>query len=172
VSAAPAAALIRTVTEADVPALQRYATALFAERLPGMFRRDAPTRDEELEFLHSRIDPVNSTLIMADQDGEIVGLLDFAGGVTAEQAHSGVFGISVAAGVRGYGVGTRLVETLLEWAPTVGVRRVEVRAFANNPRAIALYRRLGFAEEGRLHEAVIVDGEPVDVIVLARVEAR
>ncbi len=38
----------------------------------------------------------------------------------------------------------------------------------NNPKAIALYERLGFVREGLCRHAVVVDGEPIDVVLLAR----
>ena len=160
--------MIRTATDADVVALQSFATALLAEQLPGIFRREPPTLADEVEFVRSRTEPANSTLLLAEMAGEIVGVLDFVGGTLAEEAHAGLVGVSVVAGARGHGIGTRLIAALLAWAPTAGIRRVELRAFSSNARAIALYKRLGFEIEGRLREALLVDGEPVDMIVLAQ----
>jgi RimJ/RimL family protein N-acetyltransferase len=168
VSALPGDLVIRHATIADVEPLRSYTHALFAERLPGIYRRTPPTIEDEVEFVRSHTEPANSALFVATSGDEVVGLLDFVGGSLSENAHAGVFGISVASGMRGCGLGTRLVAELLDWAPTVGIRRVEVRCFSTNPRALALYRRLGFTDEGCLREAVSVDGESVDVFVLAR----
>ncbi|MCX8007997.1 MAG: GNAT family N-acetyltransferase [Coriobacteriia bacterium] len=44
----------------------------------------------------------------------------------------------------------------------------EVRAWETNPRAIALCEGLGFKREGACRRAVIRDGRPVDVVILAR----
>ncbi|WP_119072293.1 GNAT family N-acetyltransferase [Aggregatilinea lenta] len=52
----------------------------------------------------------------------------------------------VAAGLRGRGIGTRLVETLSDAATGLGVRTLEIGAALSNPRALALYRRLGFVD--------------------------
>ncbi len=46
--------------------------------------------------------------------------------------------------------------------------RLEIEAFATNPRAIALYERLGFEREGVRREAALVDGRYVDIVCLAR----
>ena len=155
-------------TDGDAEELRQYAEALFSEKLPGVFRRAAPTLEQELEFIRSRTEPANSTLLVARQDGAIVGLLDFAGGTLAEEAHAGTFGLSVKRGHRGKGVGTRLVEALLAWAPAHGVWRIQAWAWVNNPQAVALYERLGFLREGLCQGAVVLDGGPIDVVLLAR----
>ena len=159
---------IRTATEADAPALRRYAERLFGERPPGIYRRDTPSVAEEVDFIRSRLTPANSTTLVAEDGTAIIGLLDFAGGSLEEERHTGSFGISVDRDYRAAGIGSALIERLLAWAPTAGITRVEVRAWSNNPRALALYRRLGFREEGCLKAAITSDGQPVDVIVLAR----
>jgi GNAT superfamily N-acetyltransferase len=46
---------------------------------------------------------------------------------------------------RGRGVGARLVAVFTEWAAGHGARRMTVTAYAANERAIAFYRRHGFA---------------------------
>jgi len=61
-----------------------------------------------------------------------------------------------------------LLEVLFAWVAERGIRRIEGGAFATNPRALELYRRLGFVEEGRLTGAVIRDGVPIDLIAIAK----
>ncbi|MDI6843144.1 MAG: GNAT family protein [Anaerosomatales bacterium] len=160
--------IIREATVEDAAALAEYAAELFAEGLPGIFSRSAPSLEEEIAFISSRIEPENSTLLVAEESGVAVGLLDFVGGTLVEDRHAGVFGVSVRRGWRGRGIGTALIEALLAWAPAHGIERVEARAWASNPRAIALYERLGFEREGVLRSAIKRDGAPIDVMVLAR----
>ena len=160
---------IREAMMDDAEQLQRYAAKLFAERLLGLFERPAPSLDEEREFIHGFIEPTNSVLLLAEENGVIVGNVGFEGRRLPQEAHVGLFGLSVDSEHRGRGIGSELVAALLEWAPTHGVRRVEVEAFANNPRAIELYERLGFGREGWRRGAVMVEGELVDVLLLARI---
>jgi RimJ/RimL family protein N-acetyltransferase len=159
---------IRAATIDDAPDLAVYAARLFSEALPGIFERPAPTLEDEREFMKPYLDSANSVLFVAQLDGEVVGLLDFRGEALREQAHCGVFGVSVAREHRGGGIGTALIEALFAWAPAHGIRRIEALAWENNPRALALYERLGFEREGRLRKAVIRNDEPIDVLVLAR----
>lgn len=56
----------------------------------------------------------------------------------------------VAPGYRGQGYGTALIQFLARHATTLGTSRIEIGAALNNPRAIALYRRLGFSDDRTL----------------------
>lgn len=159
---------VREATLDDVPRLAEYAAELFSEGLPGIFARPAPTLEEEEVFVRSRLEPDNAVLLVAEEGGSIVGLLDFVGGRLAEDRHAGVFGVSVRRGWRGRGVGTALIRALEAWAREHGVSRLEARAWASNPRAIALYERLGYEREGVCRAAVVRDKEQIDVVILAR----
>ncbi len=163
---------IRTATIDDTQALLDYYELLLAEKLPGIFERPLPSFDEEAAFVRKHTEADNAELFVAEDDGRIVGVLGVAGGSFAQEAHSAEIGISILGGYRGQGLGTRLFDELFAWAPEHGVTRLQLYAFANNPSAIALYRRLGFEDEGVLREAVMVDGEPVDVLLLAKLLPR
>ena len=52
----------------------------------------------------------------------------------------------VAKGQRGQGVGSALIHCLLAIATREGFPAVEIGAALSNPRALALYRRLGFTD--------------------------
>jgi RimJ/RimL family protein N-acetyltransferase len=160
--------VIREATIDDAVELRRYALALFAERLPGIFRRDELTVEQEIEFLKPHVEQHNAVMFVAEEDGEIVGNVGFIGGKLAELAHAGEFGLSVERDRRGGGIGTRLVRALEEWAPAHGVSRIEVQAFSTNPGSLRLYERLGYEHEGLLRRGAMVDGEPVDVYVLSK----
>ena len=159
---------IRPAIEADAEPLRRYAEALFAEHLPGIYEREKPTLEEEMEFLRSHIEPANSTMLVAEEGGRIVGVLGFLGRKLAEEAHTGSVGLSVANGYRDRGIGTALIEELFAWAPRHGITRIEIESWSNNPGATRLYKRLGFVEEGLARDAIIRDGERIDVHLMAR----
>jgi RimJ/RimL family protein N-acetyltransferase len=159
---------IREVSFDDAEGLQQYASKLFAERLPGLYERPAPSLDDERAYVASHLTRDNSTLLAAFVDGRVAGLAGILGRDLPQESHVGMVGVSVDQDFRGRGVGTSLLTALLEWAPRHDLIRVEIEAFANNPRAIELYERLGFAREGVRRGAVLVDGEYIDVVGLAQ----
>jgi RimJ/RimL family protein N-acetyltransferase len=68
----------------------------------------------------------------------------------------------------GKGYGTEAVRLLIEHAfRDLGLKQVELEVFAHNERAIRTYRNVGFREQGVREAAAVIDGESVDVMVMA-----
>jgi diamine N-acetyltransferase len=51
------------------------------------------------------------------------------------------------------------------------LHKIALDVLTSNERALSIYRRVGFTEEGRLREQVFVDGEYVDVLRMALTKA-
>ena len=64
------------------------------------------------------------------------------------------------------GVGSAIMEALIELAKEASLKNVELGVYADNERAIALYRRFGFEEIGRHRGKMYVDGEYYDEILM------
>lgn len=68
---------------------------------------------------------------------------------------------------RGQGFGKEAVTLALRFAfHELGLRRLSLDVIANNLPAIALYRSLGFREEGKMRERVYRDGVTVDLLYM------
>jgi diaminopimelate decarboxylase len=65
-------------------------------------------------------------------------------------SHVATLGIAVAAPYRGRRVGSALLSEAIRWARSVGVEKIVLSVYPHNTAAIALYRKFGFVEEGRL----------------------
>jgi RimJ/RimL family protein N-acetyltransferase len=59
-------------------------------------------------------------------------------------------GMLVARDWRGRGVGSALLHAALDWAREAGAHKVSLQLWPHNIAARGLYRKFGFAEEGRL----------------------
>ncbi len=105
---------------------------------------------------------------VAAADGAVNGLAGLSVG-TGRLRHSGHVFLFVAREYQGKGIGTRLLETLLDVADNwLLLRRVELTVFAENERAWRLYERLGFEKEGLRKLSVISQGEIKDEWLMAR----
>ena len=71
---------------------------------------------------------------------------------------------------KGTGLAATMIEEAIEVARAQGVLRIELTLEAENQRALAFYRKLGFEQEGRLRKAYKRAGEPeyLDELVMAR----
>lgn len=68
-------------------------------------------------------------------------------------------GIDFLAPFHGKGYGSEAIQWVLRWAfMTLGLHRVQVRAFEYNDGARRLYERLGFKPEGRWRESLWFEG--------------
>ncbi|HOX90558.1 MAG TPA: GNAT family N-acetyltransferase [Burkholderiaceae bacterium] len=83
--------------------------------------------------------------------------------------HVAGLGICVARDWWGRGLGHEMMRRLLDWADRwSGYRRIELTVYTDNARAIALYRRHGFEQEGTLRGYGLRDGAYADVHLMAR----
>ena len=84
-----------------------------------------------------------------------------------------MLGLGVHSRHHGRGVGRALLEGLLDladnWLPVV---RLELTVFADNERAIALYRRYGFEVEGTHRAYALRAGRYADVLAMARIRHK
>lgn len=118
-------------------------------------------RATTVEMAAERIDPNDSSFVVgAFAAGALRGMVGFVRERTAKRRHRGmVWGVYLAAELRGKGVARRLLETVIERASgLVGLERIVLAANAADPKATALYRSVGFAEFG-IEPAALKVGE-------------
>jgi putative acetyltransferase len=106
---------------------------------------DAPNASR-VEF--HRTPDARECRLVAVADGEVVGMVGLhMAGHSLRRIHVRMVGLCVAHGWQGQGVGRQLLTRALDWADNwAGVLRVELHVHADNERAKALYRSLGFVE--------------------------
>lgn len=104
---------------------------------------------------------------VAEIEAQVVGLAGLTVG-SGRLRHSGHVFLFVGQCSQGQGVGTRLLETLLDLADNWLLRRVELTVLVENERARRLYERLGFVIEGRRKLSIIAQGELKDEFLMAR----
>jgi ribosomal-protein-alanine N-acetyltransferase len=69
---------------------------------------------------------------------------------------------------RGLGKGREALGLAIDYCWNhLNLTRLTLRVFARNERAIALYAKTGFQEEGRFRDALFIGGEWIDVIAMA-----
>ena len=83
--------------------------------------------------------------------------------------HVGTLGMTVAKDYRNQGIGKAMLSELLQWAKNNPlIEKVTLEVFETNKHAIALYKQLGFKEEGRMIKGIkINDFTYYDVIIMA-----
>jgi len=145
---------VRPAVDGDRRSLAVLLAAVAAER-DGIAAEPPIDIDELAE--NWRID---GTLV-AVADGVIIGEIR----VDPSWMGFGEIGMMVAADWRGRGAGAALVAAAIDRARGRGLHKLALSVFPHNQAAIALYRKFGFAEEGRLVRHVRrSDGQLWDLI--------
>ncbi len=108
------------------------------------------TPDQEKEYLKNKTDSEREAELVAEIDGTIAGTAGIGLIRNAEKVrHRASFGISIDKAWWGLGIGRALTEACIECARQAGYLQLELEAVADNTRALALYRSVGFTEYGR-----------------------
>jgi putative acetyltransferase len=90
-------------------------------------------------------------------------------GWSPRRRHVGGLFMMVAADWQGRGVGSQLMQALLDWADNwVSLLRIELTVYTDNDRAIHLYEKFGFEREGVHRAFALRAGLYVDALAMAR----
>ena len=141
-------------------------------RMPGVFEQAASLpsdRSRRMEELLRQPGQNRHFLVAVSPDNTVLGLVMLTVESNPRRRHSGGLGIMVRTDCQGQGIGTALLEAVLDLADNwLMLRRVELEVYADNQRAVRLYEKFGFEAEGRKREAAVKNGAYVDLMVMAR----
>ena len=110
----------------------------------------AMTAEQEAQFLKEKEESENEIELLAISGGSVVGSAGFGCvGKQEKVKHRAEFGISVDKAYWGLGIGRALMEACIECARKAGFVQMELEVAAENEKALALYKSVGFKEYGR-----------------------
>jgi RimJ/RimL family protein N-acetyltransferase len=106
--------------------------------------------------------------IALDGADPIVGLqiLERWSGVLDSMTHVGQVGTFLLPAWRGRGIGRELWRATAAFARDSGYQKLVIQVRGTNVQAQSFYRRLGFAECGRLSRQVVIDGSYDDEVLM------
>lgn len=136
---------VRAIEDADLEEALDLFAAVAGEGL--WLASEAPLDRREVRARwRDVVETGEGTILVAEDDGALVGLAAMVGRVEPE------LGMLVRADRRRRGVGDAIVEACVEWAERRGARRVILHVFPHNDAAIALYLKHGFVERGMVRK--------------------
>jgi RimJ/RimL family protein N-acetyltransferase len=164
--------LIRNALTTDALSLLSVSSGVMQEEDYSITEPDefVLSEEQEQEWIRAHADDPGKIILVAEVAGSVVGLLSFKNGNRRRIAHNGTLGLSIRKEWRERGLGTILLQTLLEWAEENPlIEKVCLAVLATNARAIGLYQKLGFVEEGRRPKAIkIAPGRYIDEVLMYR----
>ncbi|RZT23815.1 RimJ/RimL family protein N-acetyltransferase [Fictibacillus sp. BK138] len=126
------------------------------------------TTEEHQEWIQKIIEHERETMFVTEIEGKVVGWIVFKSQERKRMHHTGSFAIMLQKDCRNKGIGKLLIHELLRWAEEHPIiEKVSLGTFSTNTRAIELYKKLGFVEEGRkVNEFKFNENEYVDDVLM------
>ncbi len=108
---------------------------------------------------------------VAEVDGRVVGNIGFEHSQRPRTAHCASFGIGVHDDFHGLGIGSKLIETVIDLADNwLQVKRIQIDVNSDNEKAIACYKKFGFEIEGEAKYGSYRDGAYINTYYMARIK--
>jgi putative acetyltransferase len=106
--------------------------------------------------------------LVAEVDGQVVGNSGLFYG-EHNRSHVGHLGMMVHTDHQGQGIGSALMEALIDLAENwLGLTRLQLEVYPDNVRAVGLYEKYGFETEGVYRAYAYREGRYVDTSVMGR----
>lgn len=158
--------VIRPSTETDAPELAALLDAVSGE---GEFIVAVPGEPETVHVSARLVSIVmeGGLSLSLEVDGALAGNVMVHRRAGRHYAHVAEIAIVVSNEHRRAGLGRILMETGIAWSRAVGVTKLSLQVFSDNAAAIALYRSLGFIEEGVARGEVRMPSGDRDVLLMA-----
>lgn len=158
----------RAATAADLPAIADiYAHYVLSS--VASFELEPPAADEWQTRI-ANVAAAGLPFLVVERDGKVAGYA-YCLPWKARPAYQGTVedSIYLAPWATGQGAGSELLGALLDAARAAGVREViAVIADSGDPSSIALHKKLGFDDAGRLRQVGHKHGRDIDTVLLQR----
>ena len=128
------------------------------------------TRESETDWLARKLTNLEKdkhVAVVAEVDGIVVGSRELTPRY-GRMSHVGSLGISVKDGYRERGIGQEMMRELERQAPRLGLESIYLEVFSTNERAIHVYRKMGYAETGRIPGCIKYQGGYVDSVIMTK----
>ena len=167
--------LIRTAKLKDAMTLCDFMYRISKERIYSI------VEPEEFKETHKsyrkRIERFNNSpgklYLVAEHNKKILGLIQFDNFDFNKCKHNGFVTIFIGRQWRNKGIGRLLMNEFLIWAKqNEMIEKVTLSVFSNNNRAINLYRKMGFKQEGRCPRDMKINGKYVDSVLMYKFVKR
>lgn len=163
--------LLRNPSKDDAQALIDYLKTV-SEETRFMIREPEEvtmTLQEEMSFICRQNQSETALMLLGFLDGEHAGSCSFMGSTMSRYRHRASLAIALYQKFTGMGIGKKMIQTLCEIAAEHGIEQMELEVVADNERAVALYKKMGFAICGTLpHNMKYKDGTYADTYVMVK----
>lgn len=123
----------------------------------------------ETQLVKKLLEEKNSVLFVAENEGELIGNVDFNGNQRLKLFHTGVIGMGIKESWRGKGVGSALIQAVINWCKNNSfITLLWLEVYDSNEAGKALYQKMGFKVCGRMENFFHQGDKNIDKITMVR----
>ncbi len=126
------------------------------------------TPEQQRKHLERHRQQDNSTIFVAELEGNLIGYLIANGGSVNRTKHSAYIVVGILEQNRGQGIGTAFFQRVAEWAKSHHISRLELTVVTKNEAGVALYKKSGFEIEGTKRNSLMIDGTFYDEYYMSK----
>jgi len=160
---------VRPITNKDIP--EYLALTQFTDSETDFLGSAADDpRPSPLQLIAS-LKNQRQVIFVAENDKGLIGHLGsfWRRGKNKKLGHCMNVGLAVAKDFWGHGIGTALMNAHEEWARQNGIVRLQLEVVTENERAVALYKKRGFAIEGTKQKSMKVGDSYKNEYLMAKI---
>lgn len=136
------------------------------DREPG---EDLLTPEDFEKLIYEDSIAEKNIFLLAEVKGKVVGFTRCEGSKLIRFRHKAEFGICILKEYWGYGIGKVMIENILIWADIAGIKKISLTVVQTNTKAIQLYKKYGFVEEGLLiNDRIHKDGNYYNTVIMGK----
>ncbi len=128
---------------------------------------EAPPLEKVASFQRELISK-NGPVYYALSGDKVVGWCDVFPEENPRQNHRGGLGMGILPEFRGQGIGSQLLQKVIEHAKNFGLEKIELNVYSSNVSAIGLYKKFGFDQEGLIKKYRKLDGQYFDCLAMGK----
>ena len=163
--------IIRPSVESDAAELLAYLNMIGGESDFVTFGANEfkITIEEEESIIKAYLKTENQLHAVGLINGKIISVLNIAASHKPRLRHVGEIGISVAKAQWNQGVAKAMFEYMFDWAYENKIlKKLMLKVRSDNASAIAVYKKYGFMEEGKLLKDFYLHGKYYDGLIMGR----
>ncbi|WP_160114138.1 GNAT family N-acetyltransferase [Aquimarina sp. AU119] len=109
----------------------------------------------------------NCLLLIAENNGNIIGNIDLTGSWRKKMEHTAMIGMGIHTAWQNQGIGTLLIQNVLTWSTqNTLLKLLWLEVYATNLPGIRLYKKMGFKESGFIENFFLEEEKYVDKVTM------
>ena len=106
--------------------------------------------------------------LIALVNNKVLGTVSISWNNKRKLRHYAELGVTVLKEYWNHGIGTLLIQKILEIANECSITKINIEVTHNNNSAIHLYKKCGFCEEGMKTKVIKIDNEYINMLIMGK----